>query len=211
VTTRLSTKGSLVVAAALCAAAIIATTLTGCLPAATTGATAPAKTAGVSALGTFPVALSAARTVAPDAEFLLVQTAQVATTTPPASWSYLFASKAKKQIYLVAVSGDGRASAPKSMGPSTLKAADYGKIPDPAAWRIDSARAYESAAAAYTIRFGKAPPNEYAMGMATFVPNPTSGIKPFTWSVTFAPVGQGAKPTEVLVDAKTGAVAPLKK
>lgn len=194
---------SLIAAAALCAAAMVATTLTGCLPASTPAATTTPKVPGISALGAYSAAFASARTAAPDVRFLLVQTAQLATTSPPASWTYLFASKSKKQIYLVGIAG-GRASAPKTMGTSTLKATDYDKIPSPSAWRVDSAKAFDTAAAEYTKRTGKAPPVEYAMGLATFVPNATSGIKPFVWSVTFAPVSQGAQPTEILVDAQTG-------
>jgi hypothetical protein len=134
----------------------------------------------------------------------------MATTTPPASWSYLFASKSKKKIYIVEVTG-GRATVPKSMGASTLKAAQYDQIPTPSKWQVDSTKALELAVAAYNQRFGKAPPANYAMGMATFVPNASSGIKPFVWSVTFAPPAPGAQASEILVDANTGTVLPAKK
>jgi hypothetical protein len=202
-------------AALLLSGALVVVVLTGCLPAVApstsrSAATTTPKVPGVSALGAYAPAFASARMSAPDARFLLVQTSQIATMSPPATWSYLFASKSNKKIYLVAVT-DGRAAGATSMGTSTLKPADYDKIPAPAAWKIDSSAAFDSAAAAYTERFGTAAPVDYAMGLATFVPNVSSGIKPFVWSVKFAPAGQGAQPREILVDATTGVVVPAKK
>ena len=177
-----------------------------------TAATGGFGSGSATAQGYYDVAEKAVKTAAPDAVFLIVQTPSIATQTPSPSWAYLFGSKKANKVYAVTVT-DGKADKAVDMGATSITAAQWAKIPPKDKWKIDSNVAFDKASATYTARIGTAPPSNYAMGMATFVPAATSGIKPFVWSVNFDPAAGGAdaKSRQIDIDATTGAVLPQVK
>lgn len=210
----LQTRGraAVLTIAGLLAAILAIGALAGCSAGGTTSssgeATATPSSRGVSGLAAFPKAIASVRQSVPDSQFLLVQTAQVATSTPPASWSFIFASKKAGKLYMVTVD-QGQAAAPVVLGTSTIAPGDYAKIPEPSGWLVDTDKVYQAAVEAYRQRYGTAPPVQYTMGLASFVPKGTnSAIKPFVFKVSFAPATSGGTPRVIEVDAATGKALP---
>lgn len=151
------------------------------------------------AKGSLSVAESALATLAPDARLLVVQTAQTVTETSTPVWAYLFGSPETDKTYLVYVS-DGESMGASEYGTAGLSAEEWEKVPDLSDWKIDSDRAYRTAAETATST-----PTGYAMGLQTFVPesiSETDTVGAFVWYISMDVGGQTARVVEV--DAKTG-------
>ena len=159
------------------------------------------------AKGYLPAARSQLTTTAPQGKLLLVQTANIASTTSTPVWSYLFGDPKTSVIYAVMVQ-NGKPSPAMRYGVASLTATEWAAVPTADAWKVDSDAAYQKAVAAYP-KGASAP---YAMGFVTYVPKTaTATIDPFVWSVAFNPEGgPGVTPTTVKVNATTGAASVSK-
>ena len=203
---RISTARLTRVALAILLALTLAGLLTGCNKKASSS-TAPA---GATAMSNVKIAQSALSTTAPDAKLLLVQTANVVTTTSTPVWQYLFGSPKNGSIFAVTVK-DGKVAATQPYGSAGMAAAEWKAVPDASEWKIDSDAALKSALAFNKANNDKMP---WAMGFVTYVPKSaatSATIDAFTWSVSFDPQGTLGKPTaSINVDAKTGVASASK-
>lgn len=176
----------------------LAIALTGC-----NKKSADSPIAGTTAKGNATVARSALSTTAPDAKLLLVQTANVISTTSTPVWQYLFGSPKDGSIYAVTVK-DKKVMGTQPYGDSGMDKAEWALVPADDEWAIDSDAAYKSALAANKKNTAAIP---YAMGFVTYIPKSaaaSSSIEPFVWSIAFDPQSTLGSPNTVNVDAKTG-------
>ena len=166
----------------------------------TTNSQAPASQQATAKAG-FKTAQSVLSTTAPEAQLLLVQTAQVVTATETPVWEYIVGSPKTDKLYAIVVS-HGLPQA-QEYGAAEL-GSEWSKVPSADAWKIDSDEALAKARAVYPN--AKAD-TAYAMGMITYIPEAKKkpGSKAMTWFVQFDPQTQGSLPTStVQVDATTG-------
>lgn len=170
--------------------------------ASSTTKTKPADTTKVT--GAASVALSSVTTAAPDGKILLGQIVSPIATTATPMWEFLVGSPKTGQVYAVLVNnGVGQS---KDYGKVVLKAAEWKKVPDVSAWKIDSDVALADALKIYPQ--GKT--SAYSAGFVTFVPSsaPKTAVKAMTWNINFDPASKGKAPTStVLVDMVTGATS----
>ncbi len=156
------------------------------------------------ATGAAQVALSSLGTAAPDAKVLLGQIVAPIPTTATPMWEFLVGSPKTGIVYAVLVNnGVGQS---KEYGKVVLKAAEWKKVPQISAWKIDSDKALADALKLYPQ--GKTA--AYSAGFVTYVPEgaPDSSTKPMTWNFNFDPASVGKAPTStVLVDMVTGATS----
>lgn len=155
------------------------------------------------ALGTLSVAQSSLSTMAPDAKLLVVQTANVASTTSTPVWAYLYGSPKTDVTYIVFVQ-KGEATA-YEYGQASLTATQWAAVPDTKEIKIDSDKAHDLAAAKLSSADKNAP---WVMGLVTYLPSgQESGVQAMSWSVTFNPDATSESDIKVFaVDARTGEV-----
>ncbi|MGV8084467.1 MAG: hypothetical protein AB2L09_12695 [Coriobacteriia bacterium] len=155
------------------------------------------------ALGTLSVAQSSLSTMAPDAKLLVVQTANVASTTSTPVWAYLFGSPETDATYIVFVQ-EGEAT-PYEYGQASLTATQWADVPDTDEIKIDSDKAHDLAAAKLSEADRDAP---WVMGLVTYLPSTQeSGVTQMSWSVTFNPEAMDESDIKAYeVDARTGKV-----
>lgn len=185
-------------AMAVLLALALAAVLTGCNKKA-----AETPTAGSTAKGNVSVAQSALSTTAPDAKLLMVQTANVVTTTSTPVWQYLFGSPKDGSIFAVTVK-DGKVMTKQPYGTAGMDDSEWALVPSADEWKTDSDVARKNALAASDKNSESTP---WAMGLVTYVPKSAASsttIEPFVWSVAFDPQGTLGTPNAVDVDAKTG-------
>ena len=156
---------------------------------------------GPTALGSLDKARSALSTMAPDAELLVVQTAQAATPTGTPVWAYLFGSPSTDKTYVVYIS-NGESMGAQEYGQAGLSKDEWKTVSGSNTWKVDSDEAYDKALAASGA---KGDPAAYFMGMLTYkAAEDTSTIKPLVWQVMFEPGESGATTNTIEVDGMTG-------
>jgi hypothetical protein len=159
------------------------------------------------ARGSLSTARSALSTMAPDAQLLMIGTAEVTTPGSGVSWSYTFGSPKSGKLYTVLVTKNTLVHAVES-GPAPLQQGEWPSVPGLDSWEIDSDEAYSRALKESGIRDE---PAVYSMSMVTYVPESQrakSPAKPLNWYVVFTPQAADAvRTTTVKVDAKTGAAS----
>lgn len=191
-------------------ALLLALTLAGLMTGCSKKAESETKSTGTTAKANVAVAQSALSTTAPDAKLLLVQTANVVTTTSTPVWQYLFGSPKDGSIFAVTVA-DGKVTATQPYGSAGMETSEWADVPSIDEWKIDSDAAYKSALAFDKANNDKMP---WAMGFVTYVPKSaqtSTTIDPLTWSVSFDPQGTlGTPPAAINVSATTGKASASK-
>ncbi|NTW29380.1 MAG: hypothetical protein HGA39_08480 [Coriobacteriia bacterium] len=159
------------------------------------------------ALGSLSIAQSTLSTMAPDAKLLVVQTADVVTTTSTPVWAYVFGSPSSGMTYLVFVENGQPYS--YEYGEASLTATEWAAIPSTSEWKINSDTAYKNALAQFKSGNANTP---YVMGFVSYLSaDDTSTISPMVWKVIFNPDSIDESTVgEYDVDARTGAVSVSK-